>query len=212
MYEGFALPHAAQGIQFGGREVNDFLRRLLTDLPEHIKTNPHVLDDIAGDIKEKLCFVGQYADGDTKSAEEERMAKNYELPDGEVITIQDAVFQGPEVLFHPSLAASDLDGIHNIVFNSIMHSDPTIRNILFQNIQLCGRGSLFAGLPERLGQEICRLAGGSVRVRVASNANRGDASWLGGSVFASLDTFNHVSVTRAEYDEFGPCLARRRFL
>lgn len=42
------------------------------------------------------------------------------------------------------------------------------------------------------------------------NTQRGHAAWVGGSIFASLDTFDQVAVTKAEWDEVGESIVHRK--
>ena len=49
--------------------------------------------------------------------------KNYELPDGQVITIGNEHFRCDEVLFKPSLIGKESEGIHKKAYESIMKCD-----------------------------------------------------------------------------------------
>ena len=43
--------------------------------------------------------------------------KNYELPDGQVITIGNERFRCREVLFTPSLIGKELQGVHKLTYD-----------------------------------------------------------------------------------------------
>ena len=64
--------------------------------------------------------------------------KNYELPDGQVITIGNERFRCPEVLFQPSLIGMESEGIHKLGYDSIMKCDVDIRKDLYSNTVLSG--------------------------------------------------------------------------
>jgi len=42
------------------------------------------------------------------------------------------------------------------------------------------------------------------------NSQRGAAAWVGGSMFASLETYSHVAVTKAEWEEHGAVIMQRK--
>ena len=64
--------------------------------------------------------------------------KNYELPDGQVITIGNERFRCPEVLFQPSLMGMESEGIHKLAYDSIMKCNIDMRKQLYSNIMLSG--------------------------------------------------------------------------
>jgi actin, other eukaryote len=73
------------------------------------------------------------------------LLKEYELPDGQTITIGEERFQCPEALFKPDLIGSEADGMHKTAFNSIMKTDIDIRKDLYANIVMSGGSTMFSG-------------------------------------------------------------------
>ena len=60
--------------------------------------------EVAREVKERLCYVAEDYDGELASAEQSSaLERNYQLPDGQVITLNDQRFRVPEALFQPSL-------------------------------------------------------------------------------------------------------------
>ena len=76
--------------------------------------------------------------------------KNYELPDGQVITVGNERFRCPEALFRPSFLGMEAGGIHETTYNSIMKCDVDIRKDLYGNCVLSGGTTMFNGIAERM--------------------------------------------------------------
>ncbi len=74
-----------------------------------------------------------------------------------------------------------------------------MRQVLMGNVVLAGGGSLFAGLGERLNNELVRNFP-HVKIHAPGNpAERRYGSWLGGSILASLGTFHQLWISREEW-------------
>ena len=74
------------------------------------------LDDIARDIQRRHCYVAldfaeEMTKGDTSEVE-----RDYELPDGRVITLGNESFRCPEALFQPSLKGGDAIGVQTKLY------------------------------------------------------------------------------------------------
>jgi actin len=138
------------------------------------------------------------------------LQKSYELADGQKITVGTERFRCPEVLFTPSLTGVEAPGIHETIFYSIMKCDIDIRKDLYNHIVLSGGSTLFSGMAERLQKEIIALAPSSMKIRVVAPPDRKYSVWLGGSILASLSTFQTMWITRKDYDEEGPSVVNRK--
>ena len=138
--------------------------------------------------------------------------KDYELEDGQVITLGEERFRAPELLFQPSLFGRGKKGLHEIIYDSIMSvkSNHGLRMDLFRNIILSGGSSMLNGLGARLQKEMTTLTYQSGWLRVIAPPERKYSTWIGGSVLASLSTFQKMWITKEEYDESGPGIVHRK--
>lgn len=199
IYEGYALPHAIQRLDLAGRDLTDHFVNLLTERGYSFNTTAE--KEIVRDIKEKHAYVvPDYNEAMSSHVNE----KTYMLPDGQEIKIGNEAFRCPELLFNPSLKGLEYPGIHEVVYNSINKCDVDIRKDLYGNIVLSGGTTMFDGLSNRLTKEVSGLIPGKMRVKVVANPDRKYAVWVGGSILASLESFQHMWISKEDFEEYGP--------
>ena len=97
-----------------------------------------------------------------------------------------------------------------MVCNSIMQCDADIRKDLYGNIVLSGRSTMFPGINTRLEKEMTQLAQPTMKIKVIAPPERKYSVWIGGSILASLSTFQNMWITKEEYDESGPAIVHRK--
>jgi len=159
-------------------------------------------------MKEKLCCCS--LDINQEERESSSLERTYELPDGQVISCGLERFRCPEALFQPSLLGMEQSGLHEQAYNSIMKCDVGIRSNLYGNVILSGGSTMFPGLNERLHKEIVALAPMSTKVNIIAPPERKYSVWIGGSIMASLSTFQQIWMSKEEYDESGPSIVHRK--
>ena len=147
-----------------------------------------------------------------KAASSSELEKSYELPDEHVVTIGNERFRCPEALFQPSFLGMEANGVHETCYNSIMKCDVDIRKDLYGNIVLSGGTSMYPGINTRLEKEMIQLAPPTMKIKVIAPPERKYSVWIGGSILASLSTFQNMWFTKEEYDESGPAIVHRKCL
>eukprot|EP00762_Andalucia_godoyi_P007729 ANDGO_07895.mRNA.1 Actin len=207
IYEGFALPHAVQRINLAGRDLTYQLQRLLTESGISLTNSAEL--EIVRDIKEKLCYAAIDYDAEMQRPISE-IEKQYDLPDGTKITVGTERFRCAETLFQPQFMGLEPPGVHEALHNSIQICDIDIRRDLYSNIVLSGGTTMIRGFADRMHKEMARLAPPAVHTKVIAPDERKFAVWIGGSILASLQTFESMWITRQEYEEVGPQIVHRR--
>jgi len=209
IYEGYNLPHAIMRIDLAGRDMTDYLVKLLSEVGQSFASSAE--REIVRDIKEKLCYVALDFEAEMKTyAESSAMDKTYELPDGNTVTVGNQRFRCPEALFQPMKLGKEFAGVHELTFQSIMKCDVDVRKDLYGNIVLSGGTTMFPGIAERLNKEVVTLAPSSMKIKVIAPPERKYSVWIGGSILSSLSTFQTMWITKAEYDESGPGIVHRK--
>ncbi|KAK8543350.1 hypothetical protein V6N13_136133 [Hibiscus sabdariffa] len=178
---------------------------------------------IASDIKESVCRAPD-TPYDESSYSNIPMTP-YELPDGQTIEIGADRFKIPDILFNPSLAqtipgtdnfaeiSSSARGLPQMVIESINRCDVDIRKELFGSILLAGGTASMQQLKERLEKDLLEESPQAARVKVLASGNateRRFSVWIGGSILASLGSFQQMWFSKSEYEEHGASYIQRK--
>ena len=206
IFDGYSLPHAVIRLDLAGRDLTEYMMKLLTETGQRFSTTAE--KEIVKAIKEKSCYVALDFEEELKSVE----PYDYELPDGTHVIVKDQRIRCPEALFKPSMVGKEGNGIGQTCYDSIQKCDIDVRKDLYNCVVLSGGTSMYNGLPERLTKEIKALAPESMKeeVKVIASPERKFAVWIGGSILSSISTFESKWITKTEYEESGATIVHRK--
>lgn len=109
-----------------------------------------------------------------------------------------------EAMFQPHLLGVESDGIHTATCNSILKCDVDLQKDLYQCTVLSGGNTMLPGIRDRMQMEMSKIAPGGTEIKIDELPERAYSAWIGGSIVASLPSFQCMCVSRADYLECGP--------
>jgi len=195
IFEGYAIPHAIFKMEVAGRDITECVQQRM----EGAKYSDSFL--VMQALKEKVCRIApdNAAINGPDCVDEE--SKSFELPDHTIIKVPLHIRTGaPEVLFgdgNPQVS------MQRICLDSINTCDLDLQQDLVRSVIVAGGTSMLPGLAPRLKSELLGLLPGELsrQVDVIADSQRRCAAWIGGSMFASLSTFDQVAISKQEYEE-----------
>eukprot|EP00924_Labyrinthula_sp_SR-Ha-C_P009324 snap_masked-scaffold_2-processed-gene-20.13-mRNA-1 protein AED:0.03 eAED:0.03 QI:0/-1/0/1/-1/1/1/0/378 len=210
IYFGYTIPHAILRMNIGGRDVTDYLNRLLNQRGYTFNTSAE--KEVVRSIKEESCFVSSDFEAELKNNECFNSIISFELPDGNKINFGDESFIAPELLFQPRLIGREDKGIVEFIFESLMRCPIDIRRDFYYSIILTGGNTMFKGFADRVSKDLEALLPNNIYAKTVAPPERKYSTWIGGSIIASLSTFEYYWILRDEYDELGPDLLEEKCL
>jgi len=210
IYEGYSMPHAIQRINLAGRDLTDYICKILQESKIVLTTTAE--RESAKKIKEDLCYVSMDFAGEVDAFIGKE--KQFEMPDGQVVTVHNQMIRCPELMFKPALDGKEMMGLHELTKKTVNDCDLDVRKDLLGNVVMSGGTTMFPNMPERLQAEIQGLVPEATKVKVIAPPERMISVWIGGSILASLSTFSRMWINRESnpdaqppivgYEEVGP--------
>jgi len=214
VYEGYGLPNLIKRLNVAGRHVTQQLINLLQ--LRGYSLNRSADFDTARQIKERLCYVGYDLAVERRLALDTTvLVQPFQLPDGRIIKVGRERFEAAEVLFDPDKAGVEGEGLHRLLFNSVMKADIDLRPEFFKHIVLSGGTTMFAGLPSRLEKDVKELwienvakgdrsRVGKFKLKIEDPPRRKNMVFLGGSVLADImKEQDEFWLSKEDYEEKG---------
>jgi actin, other eukaryote len=209
--DGYSIESAIQRFNFGGRDITNYLIKLMTGRGYYFSSSADFIN--AKKIKEQLGCVSMDFNKDINDGLcSDKFEKTYELPDQNVLTIGTERFKSFEALFNPSLVSKEFPGVHQIIQNGIQRTDIDLRSMFYGNILVSGGTSMIGYFTDRLDLEIHKLAPTNSKVKIVAPPERKYSTWIGGSILASLSTFQKCFISKDEYEENGPGIIHNKTL
>lgn len=135
-------------------------------------------------------------------------AVHYEFPTGYHQDFGSERFKLAESLFdHTMLGAGQLAS------TSVGMCDADVRLSLYGSVVVTGGNSLLQGFPERLNRDLQLRAPSNTRLKMISangSIERRFGAWIGGSILASIGTFQQMWISSQEYEESGKSQVERK--
>ena len=135
-------------------------------------------------------------------------AVHYEFPTGYHQDFGSERFKLAESLFdHTMLGAGSLAS------TCVSNCDADIRLALYGSVVVTGGNSLLPGFAERLNRDLSHRAPSNTRIKMIvanGTVERRFGAWIGGSILASIGTFQQMWISQQEYEEGGKTQVERK--
>jgi len=186
-------------------------------LPEVTKSfNDFMVRDVLQDLAAQVLQVCDqpYEDENVESMP----CAHYEFPNGYNMDFASERFKIPEKLFDPS-RIQDVSGTSNMlgmgpaVTTSVGMCDIDIRPGLYGSVIVVGGNTLLNGFTDRLNRDLTSKTPPSMRLKLiysSVTSERRFSSWIGGSILASLGSFQQKWISKQEYEESGKSCVEKK--
>eukprot|EP01050_Picozoa_sp_SAG11_P007325 SAG11_NODE_607_length_8226_cov_11.234527_1_plen_259_part_00 len=200
--DGFVVQGAVQTLPFGGRDITTYLQRTLHDEDGAPLTMAEV--EVIKTMKQEQCYCGLPKDDATAG-------KTYTLPDGKEVASVTEEFPhriAEKFFFDPlKLDWDDTsmeESVQQKIMTAVMGCAIDSRKEIMANVLVTGGNTLFDGLPQLLFKNLKKIGKARAQsLKINASPERNISAWIGGSVLASLGTWENELITQEDYEEEG---------
>ncbi|TPX51055.1 hypothetical protein SeMB42_g01408 [Synchytrium endobioticum] len=234
--EGYVIGSSIKHIPIAGRDITQFVQQLLRERENSIP--PEESLEVAKRIKEIYSYVCPDIVKEFKKYDQDPATwiRKHEFTHSVTkkpytVDVGFERFLGPEIFFNPEIASSDfLTPLPEVVDQVIQSCPIDVRRGLYKNIVLSGGSTMYKDFGKRLQRDVKRMVdvrlkateelnqaslrdadrikSQNVDVNVVSHKKQRYAVWFGGSLLADTPEFYSYCHTKAQYEEYGPSIAR----
>lgn len=194
------------------REVNEGCKAKFTkksNLPEVTKSwHEYQIRELTRDFQHQVLQVHENPYHEETCGQMPQV--EYEFPNGFHDDFGVERFKISEALFDPSgirgANTGAMMGAAHVVTTSVGMCDVDLRPSLYGNVVVTGGNTLLQGFNDRLNRDLSIKTPSTMRFKlIAANGpqERRYGSWIGGSILASLGSFQQMWVSKQEYEEGG---------
>lgn len=213
IYAGHSWHNATFRLNVAGSTLSRYFRELLVAACPDLQLQALPRKTIT-QLKKRCCYVSLDFQGDICDPARHQRAC-FCLGNGSYVRLGSERFRCPEPIFQPSLLGYPEPGLPTLAFQALQKIPTTLRSRLAKTVVLAGGSTLFPGFVQRMNLELeaqCQSNGlQSLQPCLVAPPGRATAVWTGGSMMASLQSFECRWMTRAMYQECGPSLVRKVF-
>ena len=193
---GYPYSSCIQTIDVGGKDVSEFLLKLLVKKGYDEKKIKKYITN----IKKKYCYI------ENENNKNNNEITKISLPDDTEIELDKEKSLCTEVLFHPEMINKTVGGVANTFCSSVSAIDHlTKKKFEGNNLIIAGGSTLLEGFSERLKVEIGRYYGGKYkdRMNIINIKERNNLQWIGASTYSLMQIFKGLCTTKEEYNNYG---------
>ena len=192
------------------QQVNDKEKPIWTRKKLEVKSSWHnfMTDQIVDDFQTSVLQI--LDEPFNKEAVDGVPPTLYEFPNGYNQKFADERYTIPEVLFNPKSTSELSMSFADVLIKSVQLSDVDIMPALYNSVAVTGGNTLLTGFNDRLQTEVTKKIPPNLKVKLMHQNERRHSPWIGGSILASLGTFQRMWFSKQEYEDGGKAQINRK--